>query len=558
MADIHNATMYALAKHYSGSGNWLDESGGTAHDLTLGSAIVFRDVGESLAYWINADGDHNRELTCPYAAKFNITGDLTIWTYVTPPDWTPASDSLTPFSRWGSTVANQCFYLAIRTAGTITLNWHDGTSAQSATSSAHGFTDDTARWIGAELDVDNGGAYTVRFLDGGTHPGAPSIESVISTVNGGTTTSIRSNTSQGLEIGARNGGAIGGFKGKIHHVIVKSGLHSGGTDVVDWRAADYGFADLYGTHTDNQSNVWTPNRGSISGTDEPGRIIDQPLFFLDGGLSSTAFMEIADHTDFDLGASDHGTFMLAFRCLDTAGARIAGKKAGTGFGNDGWLSEYSFGNWRVNAHDSVGAFGDVGPAHNSDTYEHLTHGWVLDRTAADIHAFTDGTGSGSPGSDRGGIANAVRFLVGRIDDGGIGRAKIDVYAVFWVKGTALTDAEMSTLHSQLIGQLADESISATPVSCPASIPTPSFKETVTPATVSAPATLPAVTIQFGVAVAPTSVTASAAIPFSNRTAPSPVTGVAAIPTPADVGAPWPTYSVTLASSARSEYELGSV
>lgn len=426
---LPTADFYAQAKNYSGSGDWLDESG-NGHNFRLGSASgsdtndpTFLEYnGTTYVYMSGTTGNY---ASTTDKAQLDITGDIDLICHIEPVDWTPGTAHAL-MTKWGSTNAARSFYWLLNTNGTISLYWFDGTTTNVATSTvATGFTDGTAHWIRTTLDVDNGGgAADITFY---TSDDGSSWTQLGAVVNHGSTTSINASTG-----GVRLGSIpffIWIFQGKYHRAIIKDGIN--GTVVGDFNSAGQtnhtSWADAYG-------NTWTLSK-STNGP--PTTLVDEDKFILGGN----DYFEHADDSFFDFDSNQDFTLVAAYRKSTSSDIAIVTKQDA----NDGWAltTFFSFG-----AVSSAlgGTFGSATTAATSVNARTILAGRRI--AGANHRAYLNGSAgsidSNNPSLD---TSNSLPIRIGAYSDGSIFSC-IEVMAIAIFK-RQLTDSEIEKLNDEL-------------------------------------------------------------------------------------------------------------
>lgn len=233
---------------------------------TNGTAISY-DGGTA---YVQLPGTAGNYASTPDAGGLDVTGDIDIRANIAMDDWTPGADT-SIVSKYTTTGNQRSYSLQVLTTGALNLQWsNDGTTQISKTSTVlTGFTDGTAHWIRATLDVDNGAAGNdVKFY---TSTDGTTWTQLGATVTTAGTTSIFSGTAI-LELGSRTAGTAGNMAGKIFEAQVLNGI--GGTSVAHPVASITGF-------TDATPLTWTLNGTAIA--------TDRTSFGLQAYLQVTGF-----------------------------------------------------------------------------------------------------------------------------------------------------------------------------------------------------------------------------------------------------------------------------
>lgn len=133
------------------------------------------DDSDTTLMVVTVNGTHRMRLpgaagdkaSAPDEASFDITGgaDLDIRAKISLDDWTPANQTCIIGNLDSAAFAGYELRIQVGSTGIVQLGFGDGTGNRTRSSTvATGFTDGTAHWIRATLDVDNGAAgHTVNF-----------------------------------------------------------------------------------------------------------------------------------------------------------------------------------------------------------------------------------------------------------------------------------------------------------------------------------------------------------------------------------------------------------
>jgi hypothetical protein len=162
----------------------------------------------------------------PDAAALDITGDIELVARVAANDWTPSAEQYV-LAKYTTTGNQRSYALSITTTGKLALrNSTDGTNAIYRESNVLPFTNGTAYWVKAVLDVDTGSSTNETTFywaaDQDLEPTSwTTLSSTTTTTPATTTTSIYSSTAI-LEIGSIIAGASSPFAGKVYNAIVRS------------------------------------------------------------------------------------------------------------------------------------------------------------------------------------------------------------------------------------------------------------------------------------------------------------------------------------------------
>jgi hypothetical protein len=201
--------------------------------------------------YLSLPGTTGHYASTPDAAALDITGDIDIRAYIAMDDWTPATDTAV-VSKYTTTGNQRSYSLHVGSTGALIFLWsEDGSVQKSETSSAvNTFTNGTAHWVRATMDVDNGASDAeIKFY---TSEDGSTWTQLGSTQTNGATTSIFSGTGV-LELGSRAAGTAALFAGKIFSAQVRTGID--GTIVANPVAGTSSITDSTGlTWTVNGAN----------------------------------------------------------------------------------------------------------------------------------------------------------------------------------------------------------------------------------------------------------------------------------------------------------------
>jgi hypothetical protein len=229
--------------------------GGAKTDVAkVGSAIQL-DVAH-----LALPGTSGNYASTPDTAAISITGDLDQRVRVSLNDWTPAALT-TIAGKYNATGNQRSWLLRVNTDGTLEFRWStDGVSdITKSSTSATGFTNETAHFVRVVLDVNNGAAgndvkfYTSDDYDPST--GAGTWNQLGTTVTTAGTTSIFNSTAA-LEVGTFNAGTGSPLSGRAYYAEVLNGI--AGTRVAEFDATD--FADAGTSAVSSTGETWTINQ----------------------------------------------------------------------------------------------------------------------------------------------------------------------------------------------------------------------------------------------------------------------------------------------------------
>ncbi len=411
MTILDSAELLVQAKNYSGSGDWLDESG-NGHDAQLGSTSgsdtndpLYRDYDGFKYVALPSTGNGN------YLLDSTASADILEEQVATIALWVRIHGTHT-FARVFSTRGAQGFNCSI--GGTITNEWEvflDGVSADTTRSYPGSLSQDV--WHHVAVTIDHTGAVDemILYVDGVVDPGGPVDISGTGNYD-----------AADLAIGAQRNGDNAAHQTDIATVefyktlatpaqiataSVKVGTLlplSSPVTVVDFNTD--AAADPFATFTDPQSNVYTVNRAA---TGLVATLIDQAQFL----YTTDDYHEIVDDAQLDFAGSEDFTMMVAFRTETIAAGSdvLLAKK-------DNLTTAAGYALVR-NAATGQGIIAD-GTLDDDDTAATVAartlHTVAMIRNTADdtVETFLDGVGSGSATLDSTTttLANALPLRIG--------------------------------------------------------------------------------------------------------------------------------------------------
>ncbi len=556
MAGINDAVAYAFADSYSGSGDWLNEgTGGATHDGTISGAAFYKPdaTNGQFARMVNVASN---TLTTPDATKFDITdnGDIDIRVRVALDDWTPATTN-TIVAKYASSHDGWGFQVV---AGGMRGAIGDGSGAfPTSSGGALGFSNGTTQGIRMTYDSS---ATMLRFytLDDPDDDLATGSWTQNGTASGFGKTTTTNNTVS-LDIGSYNNGGTAKSDGDFYEVLVYDGI--AGTLVVDWKASDYDSTDIdAGTHTDNQSNVWTLAQAVGAAGTEWARLVWRAHFFFD---NNDDHITLSDNAALDFGTTDDFTIGVAFSTLDvtpgtddTLISKRNGNTTEAGWGlhvDTTGIGQFGIGDGTNGPNDQTGAL--------TDGNSHTLIG-VRNTGDDDIEIAIDGTMSGSATTDSttATLANANDVRIGTEPD-----ASNDFHGEIWAYAIipqALTDGEVATLHTNLIDQVATVDDTATPATIVATVtmPAPTVGISTNPATIVATVSMDAPTLTYGWTITATTIVATVTMDAptvlsTNTITPATIVAVVTMDTPTHIGAPLPTAQLIVFADTTSYLEV---
>lgn len=398
------------------------------------SPLLLQHTGSNYLYMPGVSGN---TVSASLIGDYLITGDITVTARVALDDWTPASDQYF-IGRWSG--AGQLSWLfGVTTTGFLKFwNTVDGTTQITRQSSVvHGFADKRTYWVKVTLKVNSGAGTNIAKF----YYAADQAEEPTSWTQLGTDVSTAGVTS--IWAGTAPMDTPFNLTGKLFRTIVQSGID--GPRVFD---CDFGRlvtgAETSIVERSRHNRTVTISR-STAGRKSVGVVRNTLLFGTDD------YMEIPDHTALDGGASSF-TVMMAIRQWGTAtnfGRYI--DKRDINAPNTGWT--LSTNGTAIQAYSTI----DSGAGTATATGSVFTAGalaligFVVDRTANTITAFTNGV-AGTPVSlvtgAVGDITNGLPVRIGRIANS-TGNQDFEMFtAGIWNRALTTTEiAEMYTYYN---------------------------------------------------------------------------------------------------------------
>ncbi len=410
MSILDNAELLLQAKNYTGSGDWLDESG-NGHNATINGAL-FKAYSPATGQYIYMPGTSGNYLSTPDAAALDLLGDIWIAGRFAMDDWTPAADQ-TLIAKWEDTSDERAYRLMVDTTGVLRLGWStDGTSANAVSEDstvAPTVSNGAALWVAGTLDASVG---TVKFYT--AEPAATPVWAQLgTTVVGSGATSIGATTAV-LEVGSDNTGTAQLLVGEVYDAHVEDGYDEGvGTLQFDMSSTTPVEPMATFAETSTNGATVTINRSSSADT---VHVVDRNMFI----LHTNDYLEVADHDDLDFAADESFTMMFGYREYNTKNfSVIMAKKNSTGNSTAGYMI-WTEGDNDTKFHVAGGGAGGSDQGTDVVVGTAMILGGIRDVVADEIEFYTDGVGSGSPPADgsTATIANSVTLRFGTESDGG--------------------------------------------------------------------------------------------------------------------------------------------
>ena len=456
MTVLDDAELLLQAKNYSGSGDWLDESG-NGHDAQPGSTSG-ADTNDPLFVnydgfqWVRFPGTSANLIVdagAPAAADVAAEETATIATWVRTRSDVSTFDSI--FSTFNNTSGIR-INLSGAVAGRPRLSVHDGTT-EVVGDAASAMSQDIWHHVVFTVDHSSGVDEAKIWIDGSQSGSTVDISSSTGTYSADHLAIGSTNSSSGNMAGdlayvefykdlATDAEILTAFRGGVGTGI--AGL-SGAVSVVDL-SDTVALAEPFATLTDPQSNVYTINRAS---TGLVSTVIDRDQWL----YTTNDYHEIADDANLDFAGSEDFTMMVAFRTetvaagddvllakkdnLTTAAGYALVRSTATGQGiiADGTADD-----------DDIRATVAIHKLH--------TAAFIRDTTADTIEAFLDADGSGThrPDSTTATLANALPVRIGATSGTAANFLEGQTVAVaLWRR--VLSDAELREADGLLTGSI---------------------------------------------------------------------------------------------------------
>ncbi len=442
---LGRAELLLQAKNYSGSGNWLDESG-NSHDAVNNGARFLAHAGTQ---YLRLSGVANNHATIPDAGYLDGTGTLEFIVKVAFADWTPAADQSLVSKLDSSGTSGWQFRLDDNGAD-LRLLWHEGTFRAAQADVMPTVSDGDWLWCRC-VAVENGADRDATFYtstDTTNNPDSVSwsqLGNVITVTNGAG--DLTANTETVFFGGATDTAHV--INGGLAYVrVILNGTIVADVDFTDTTA----LAAPYATFTEASSNAATVTINRTA-TGVKASVVDRDLFL----YGTNDYHEIADHANLDFAGPDSTaepfTLLVVGRHYDVSPAADSVLV----FKKDNLTTSLGYGLY-VEAGDDTAKFliGD-GTLDDEDASPNLTAGQtfvvagVRNVTDDDIEAFTDGVGSGSAVTDSTTttLANAFPLRIGATSNSAASFLDGEIMAVvLWRE--ALTDADLLLVSQQLL------------------------------------------------------------------------------------------------------------
>ncbi len=331
-----------------GVSQWDDQSGNARH--LLQGTDANRPIGliHSGTNYLYLSGIAGNYASTPDPTAFP-TGDIDVRVRLSLNDWTPAAVHRV-LSKYLITGNQRTITLGVGVTGTLTcITSADGTATIATASTATVTASDGDRiWVRYVVDVDNGAAgHDVKYYTAADSDAEPAVWTQLgTTVTTAGTTSLF-NSTQVVELGARESGAADLLIGKIYRASIYSTI-GGTTPVVDFNPALA--TDQAATFVASTGETWTIN----STGSKPAQIVASSRLLGDGAAHKMAAAYTANQalTRFVLGyaiswtAGDYLISGATGECgiTQVTGTPTIGLNAGSAAASNG---DMTLGTWKV-------------------------------------------------------------------------------------------------------------------------------------------------------------------------------------------------------------------
>lgn len=432
-------------------------TGGASLDATLGSSAsadsndptFLAHPGDNGGNYVYLTGVNANRIFFNAAAEYNITGDIDVRAYVAPSSW---STEQALFSQFDNNVAaDRAFEFTINSSGGLSFIWRTAQSTTTLTrssTSATGFAANTAKWVRATLDVDNGASgHDVAFYT--SNDGLTWTQLGTTVTTAGTTNINVAGGSEILSLGQRSTGATRMFTGKYYRGQLLNGI--GGTIVldVDTSVVTSGSATSFAATTGQTATL----QRSTAANDLRSVAVVAPVWL----FGADDYFEISDNASLDFGATDSFTLVAVTREHATYGTNDAyiAKKADTTNTTQGYL----LANGATNGNIPQVQIGDGtnGLTINSSTAVGAgtlrVHSFVRNTQTDTAQLYLDKVQVGSATDNTtGSLANSEAFRIGRLSGAGTEYNAMELFAVA-VFNRALTQPEIDSIVDYYQGKI---------------------------------------------------------------------------------------------------------
>ena len=382
---ISRAEMLLRAKSYSGTGNWLDETG-NGHDATNNGAL-FKEPENGMQY-LYLPGSSGNYAVVADAASLDITGDIDIRVALRNPTF-GTNNALVYKHSSNDTLSTNSYGLRSVNATTLSLSWRTGGGSAIGVNDG-GTLPDLSSYSFAEvratLDVSSGQVeFYYRTSDGGSWINYASPAAV------GATDINSSSTSVG--IGAIDTGATWNFAGDMYRAQIYDGID--GTLVLNADFTSSAWTEPFASALDGTgSHTITINRTT---TGYASTIVDQAMWLLDGG---TNHLLVANSADLNFASGQDFTVVVIARSHDsTTGSHngLISKYTASLASNPGWELAWANYGAQFQVSDGTNTPVDINAATPADVSTAVLAGRRI--AGSEIETFVDGVGTGSPDTD---------------------------------------------------------------------------------------------------------------------------------------------------------------
>jgi hypothetical protein len=447
---LDRAVAWWHADKYSGSGDWLDESG-NSHDAQFGSTSgadsndpMFLEFDERTRLFVpeqavnnlvySDDGTYANATDIELIARLKLIGLASGY-----------MDMLASYATTASSPnqADMNAHMYVTDTGYLTFRAADGTTrrsvAASVTLQSVGFSEGDKAWIRVTWDYS---ADDVKFWYalGGSDNSEPSWTQLGTTQSLGTTNAPDAGASARIWIGGTGYGNT--QPSHIYRLIKRDDPFGTPVTRFDWDTSSLSPGDASDT-PDTGSSV-TIYRGSSL---EP-LVVNRNLMLLTGD----DYFEVADHADLDLGSGQSGVLYAVFRKITDFLVTQAVIDKGSVFNTTGWGFEIG-----SNENPAVKIRNDSGSDYSDNPpggliTNSLEHGMggVYDQSGLELTGWKNEAESGSPTTiTNQNVSNAEPMRLGASSFAGAGAYFQGVFVGMAVFKEVLSDADMATLDKEL-------------------------------------------------------------------------------------------------------------
>lgn len=435
---IQRAEAWWKADGYSGSGEWLDQSGNGHNAAFPGGGADPKFLAYAGVQHMFLPGVTGNTATATSSTNLNTAAVMvTMVTYAALDDWNIANVTFGGY-------LNDC-YLQVRTNNTLRVNFRSIANGNTFAASTVGgpFVDGQGIWIKCEIDI---AASTVDFFTS-TDAVGTALSSISWSVLGATDVAFSATITDPVSETSLILGATSNGMDLITGDLYRFNINIDGTEEFDANFTDQPTAP-FTTFTEGSSNADTVTINRVDGNYKTA-IVDRPLFMFDG---VDDYLSVPDHANLNFTGGD-GTIIAVFRLYITEQLYVViAKKLSSDTADAGWsLHHHSFPHSHIGISDGVDA-----TTNHTLTVPAIgviaSHAGVIDKTGAnDLVVYMDGVSEDPPDdiTDIGDLTNSVAVTIGAI--GEIGDFFEGEYLGAAIFREALTPTEILLASTRLGG-----------------------------------------------------------------------------------------------------------